>query len=167
MEEKRMDFSRGRRRTAGALLLAALLVFTGCSAKDHGGSADLFQHKGTWVGDASTVGQLARSLPGGESMRSMELSTGAEPYGILLHYDALEEGEVESAVETAAHLFALVRNVSWIRFGFQGGAVELARGDLERWLGDVVLYDVGDEEALQALLQEPMATRLHEVPFTY
>ena len=68
-----------------SLSLLILLFLNGCNSKDANG--DLFEFKGSFVGDNIAIGSIVNQLPSGEYLNRFELKTKEEPYGMILNYE--------------------------------------------------------------------------------
>lgn len=123
-------------------MIVSVLVLAGCRAE--GDAADeLFQrYKGTYVGDASAVSHIAYAITGGDRIKGFALHTGEPPYGISLYLNGpLSEQEYQQiAVHQAAYLFALVRNVDWVRIELDDRYSTVTREQF----ADLVGKDVSD-----------------------
>ncbi len=66
---------RGRKMPKKILLfiMVYLLLLNGCSPDIN--TDDIFEFKGTYIGDASAVGSIIRQLPNAEEFTGMELVT--------------------------------------------------------------------------------------------
>jgi len=71
-----------------SLSLLILLFLNGCNSND--ANEDLFEFKGSFVGDNNAVGSIVNQLPSGEYLHGFELKTKEEPYGIILNYEDIE-----------------------------------------------------------------------------
>lgn len=93
-------------------------------------------------------------MPGAEYLDGIELKTGEEPFGIILHYDGVQSDEQfeASVAYNAAFLFALVQNVDWISFKWYRGEVVVGRDDVEEWYGGA-LAEVQNEDELRQLVR--------------
>lgn len=116
--------------------LLILLFLNGCNSTNS--NVDIFEFKGSYVGDNSAVGNIISQLPNGEDLKDFELKTKEEPYGMILNYDEIEAEEVEkeykeTAIYNATFLFALVQNTEWVRFNFEDQDYQLTKKSLEDW----------------------------------
>lgn len=116
-------------------LLSAVLMVSGCNSK--GNDKDLFNYKGSHVGDTSAVGNILNKLPFTGYSKDFELQTGEKPYGVILNYDDSESEteRKEIIVYTATYLFILVQNVDWIKYNFDGQEYQVNKQELQNWYG--------------------------------
>ncbi|MBO8170648.1 MAG: DUF4825 domain-containing protein [Bacillaceae bacterium] len=138
--------------------LLIILFLNGCQLNNETTNEDIFQYKGSYVGDNSAVGNLAYQLPNGEFLDSFELKTTEEPYGIILNYKSIEAEDLlktykETAVYNATFIFALVQNADWITFNFGEKAYKITRENLQNWYGKE-LSEFTSEDAIRELIQE-------------
>ena len=107
----------------------------GCSSQSN--DKDLFNYRGSYVGDNSAVGNILNNLPVTVYTKDFDLQTNEEPYGIILNYDGSESKaeRKESFIYTATYLFALIRNVDWIKYNFADQEYEITKEKLQRWYG--------------------------------
>ncbi|QUE85940.1 DUF4825 domain-containing protein [Exiguobacterium alkaliphilum] len=120
-----------------SLLLALLLVLTGC-ADSSTGRPNPFQYKGSYVGDNSAVIGIAQNLPMHDCYKSIELQTKKRPYGLTVRYDDPELERIEQerlAIRNAATYFTLVKNAEIVRFAFPNRTYAFSRPEMEAWLG--------------------------------
>lgn len=86
----------------------------------------LYEYRTPYVGDASKVGNLTRSLYYGEYRKGISLKTDSMPYGLTVNYsikpeEISENGAVvvtDKMLKNAAIIFCLVDNVDNITFSF-------------------------------------------------
>jgi len=147
-----------------ALFSLFVMVFlSGCNSNSNSINAndDLFQYKGSYVGDNSAVVNSVLHLQGEKYFSGIELKTKEEPYGIIVTYDwsDSELNEKETIINNASYLFALIQNVDWITFQFEmvDGVEEykMTREYLQKWYG-VDLNGIEDEDELKELIQEAL-----------
>ncbi|RSK27696.1 DUF4825 domain-containing protein [Bacillus sp. HMF5848] len=110
-----------------------LLFLNGCSSSS--ANEDIFQYKGTYVGNNSSIGNIVERLPNANYFKGFALKTEKEPYGIMLNYDGINEDTKikETVIYNATFIFTLVQNVDWIAFDFNGQTFTLTKKDLEDW----------------------------------
>jgi hypothetical protein len=146
------------------LLFTLVLMFflSGCnSSSNSNNNVDLFQYKGSHVGDNSAVVNSVIHLQGAKHFSGLELKTKEEPYGIIVNYDWSESelNDKETAINNASYLFALIQNVDWITFNFEmvTGMEEykITREKLQAWYG-VELSEIDNEDKLKELIQEAL-----------
>ena len=96
-------------------------MLTGCSASSTE-EFDVFQYRGSYAGDNSAVVNTVLHLQGADQFRGMELKTKEEPYGIIVNYDWSDStlDAKETTIHNASYLFALIQNVDWVTFRFEG-----------------------------------------------
>lgn len=137
--------------------LFIFLLLTGCSQNIDRTKEDLFQYKGSKVGNNSAVSNIANNLLNGKKLASLELSTSKKPYGIILNYKNIAVADLESeykltALYNASFFFALVPNVEWITFRFDEVEYKVTKEELQNWYGeDLSQYD--NEDELDSLVQ--------------
>lgn len=139
--------------------IVILLFLNGCNSTNT--NVDIFELKGSYVGDNSAVGTIISQLPNGENLKDFELKTKEEPYGIILNYEEIEAEEIEkkykeTAIYNATFLFALVQNAEWIRFNFEHQDYQLTRENIQSWYGEE-LSAYSSEDKLRKLSGEYLA----------
>lgn len=132
--------------------LLGMLLLSGCHANENN---NVFQYKGSFVGDNSAVVNIANQLPGAEHLNEFELKTNEEPYGIILNYDWTEPEQEykEIVIQNATFLFALVQNVDWVTFNSDTLEYTITKEELQDWLGKE-LSSIQNEDELRKLLQK-------------
>lgn len=139
-----------------------LLVLNGCNLGDDGNHIheDIFQYKGSLIGDNSAVTQIIGQLRHPEEFNGVSLETKEEPYGMTIKYkDA--EGEIsekedkKTAIYNATFLFVLINNVDWIVFDFGHDQYEIMRSDLEDWY-DKNINQFANENDLENFINEKL-----------
>lgn len=135
------------------LLLITNVLFSGCSANDT--NHDIFQYKGSFVGDNSAVGNITNQLLGAEQLNGFELKTDEEPYGIVLNYDGIESKQAykDLVIYNATYLFTLVQNVDWITFLSEFSDYTITKDNLQNWY-QKELHEVQNEENLRELIEK-------------
>jgi hypothetical protein len=136
--------------------LLILLFLNGCNSNN--ANEDLFQFKGSYVGDNNAVSHIVSLLPSGENLEGFELKTKEEPYGIIINYNGIEAEDIEkkyreTATYNATFIFALVQNAKWITFIFDDYEYKLTKEKLQGWYGKE-LSEFTSEEELRKLTQE-------------
>ena len=139
-----------------SLSLLIVLFLNGCNSND--AKEDLFEFKGSFVGDNSAVGRIVNQLPSGEYFNGFELKTQEEPYGMILNYEGIEADEIEkkdkeTAIYNATFIFALVQNAEWITFRFDNREYKVTKEKLQNWY-EKELSDYTSEDDLRKLTQE-------------
>lgn len=134
------------------LSLLIMLFVSGCSANNN--NKDIFQYKGSYVGDNSAVGNITNQLRSSEHLKGIELKTKEKPYGIILNYDwlASDGAYKETTIFNATFLFTLVQNADWISFNFGSQLYHLTRENLQEWYGKN-LSKMNNEDELRTLLE--------------
>ena len=134
-------------------LLLAVITFSGCTQTTS--DEDLFNYKGSYVGDASAVGNILNGLPVIGYSKDFELQTGQKPYGIILNYDSLESETERRAIiiYTASYLFTLIQNVDWIKYNFADQEYEITKENLQQWYGKN-LSSLQNEAELNDLIEQ-------------
>src|SRR5690606_41194630 len=94
----------------------------GCSQSSDS-EMDLFQYKGSYVGDNSAVGNIVNNLAHNEELIQIALETTTEPYGMILKYKDLnmereDKNLKEIVISNSTFIFTLIENVDWITFQF-------------------------------------------------
>lgn len=142
------------------LLFSLVILFlSGCNSNSNNTNVDLFQYKGSYVGDNSAVVKSVIHLQGAKHFSGFELKTKEEPYGIILNYDWIESelNDKETVINNASYLFALIQNVDWITFNLEmvDGVEEykITRENLQAWYG-IELSEIDNEDKLKELIQE-------------
>ncbi|MGD7043075.1 DUF4825 domain-containing protein [Jeotgalibacillus proteolyticus] len=145
------------------LLISLLIVLflIGCNSNDRNTDVDVFQYKGSYVGDNSAVINSVIQLQGAEHFKGLELKTTDEPYGITVNYDWSESelDDKETAIHNASYLFTLIQNVDWIHFDFE--MVEevyeykMTRENLQEWYG-IEFSEIDNEVKLRNVIQESL-----------
>lgn len=134
-----------------AFLLLAILVVSGCSTKNE---EDIFKFKDSSVGDNSAIGNIVNHLQKADHFKDFELKTKNEPYGMILNYDLLDEGNYKKiAIHNATFIFALVQNVDWITFNFEDQEYKITRESLQDWYGEN-LSELESESETEELIQK-------------
>lgn len=135
-----------------AMVFVAIIFLSGCQTMESTEEKpDLFQRKGSYLGDASAVGSIVKELPSNEAFTGMELQTKEEPYGLTLKYKASLSKEM--IVHNASYLFTLIRNVEWITFSQDGADVTVTRQDLEESSG-VKFAEIETEDEVKQHIQK-------------
>lgn len=131
--------------------LSVLLLLNGCSSANT--SKDLFELKGSYIGDNSAVVHIVHQLLHEEKFKKLELQTKEQPYGIHLAYEDISGGDNEHkkvAIYNATFIFALIQNADWITFQFDDTEYTLTKKELESWYTQQ-LSDFSSEQSLKEL----------------
>ena len=136
-------------------ILLVLPLLSGCNSNNRNINNDIFQYKGSFVGDNSAIGNIANQLPEAEQLNDFELKTNEEPYGIILNYDWTESEQEykETVIYNGTFLFTLVQNVDWIIFNSEIDEYTITKENLQAWYGKE-LSEVQKEDELRELIQE-------------
>ncbi|ARF17841.1 DUF4825 domain-containing protein [Sporosarcina ureae] len=137
-----------------------VLILSGCSSTTEQPNEDLFEYKGSFIGDNSAVIHIIEQLRNAEQFEEVSLETKTEPYGMTIQYEymdaAVEESEYkETAVYNASYLFALIDNAQWVVFNFGDNTYTISKSNLQEWYGKE-LHDFTNEEELDAFIQEKL-----------
>ncbi|PID21802.1 DUF4825 domain-containing protein [Sporosarcina sp. P3] len=137
-----------------------VLILSGCSSTTEQPNEDLFEYKGSFIGDNSAVIHIIEQLRYAEQFEEVSLETKTEPYGMTIQYEhmdaAVEESEYkETAVYNASYLFALIDNAQWVVFDFGDNTYTISKSKLQEWYGKE-LQDFTNEEELDAFIQEKL-----------
>ncbi|WP_117149154.1 MULTISPECIES: DUF4825 domain-containing protein [Paraliobacillus] len=140
------------------LSLLILLFLNGCNSNN--ANEDIFEFKGSYIGDNSAVGNIVKQLPNGEHFKDFELKTKEEPYGMILNYKGIEAEEIEkkyeeTAIYNATFILALVQNAEWVTFNFEHQEHQLTKENLQDWYGKE-LSEYSSEDELKKLIQESL-----------
>lgn len=151
------------------LPLLILLFLNGCNQINPSIDEDIFQFKGSYVGDNSAIGNLTHKLPNGDYLQGFELKTSEEPYGIILDYKDIEAEELdkeykETAIYNASFIFALVQNADWITFNFDGQEYKITKKALQEWYKKE-LNSYTSEKEMKKLIQKYLKNENLEAPF--
>ena len=113
-------------------LLVAALTLSGCNNQNN--DRDLFNYKGSYIGDASAVGDILNRLPVTGYSKDFELQTDEAPYGITLNYNGLESAaeRQEIIIYTASYLFTLIQNVDYIQYNFPDHPYHITKHDWKK-----------------------------------
>lgn len=135
-------------------LLLLMLFISGCSLNHTNENQDIFQFKDSFIGDNSSVGNIANQLPGAEYLNDFELKTNEAPYGIILNYNWLESEHSyqQSVIHNATFLFTLIQNVDWATFNANSFAYTITRESLQEWYSKE-LNEIQNEDELRELIQ--------------
>jgi len=136
-----------------SLLLLVALIASGCSTKAK--EEDLYQFKGTYVGDNSAIGNIVNQLQGAEYLKGFELKSKEKPYGIILNYGGSEPEQSYkiTAVYNATFLFTLVQNADWITFNFGSQEYTITEENLQNWYEED-FRELKNEEELKTFIKK-------------
>lgn len=141
----------------GFLIISLLILFLLNSCHSNNANQNIFERKGSYIGDNSAVGNIVRQLPNGEHLQGFELQTDEKPYGMILTYEGIESSEIEkeykeTAIYNATFVFALVQNAEWVTFDFEHQEYDITKENLQKWYS-VELSDYSNEDELRKLIQ--------------
>ncbi|MFD2700836.1 DUF4825 domain-containing protein [Paenibacillus shunpengii] len=142
-------------------LLFAVFLLSGCNSYSNDNDVDLFQYKGSYVGDNSAVFNSVINIEGAKHLSGLELKTKEKPYGIIVNYDwsDSELNGKKTAINNASYLFVLLQNVEWINFNFERGdgieEYKITRDNLQTWYGRN-LDMIDKEDQLKVLITESL-----------
>jgi hypothetical protein len=148
-----------RRFIAFICLLLFTGVMSGCSNRETI-QPDLFQYKGSFVGDNSAISSIVNGLPHAEALNEIALQTNKTPFGITLTYGELDVENVAEVMQeivttNSTYLFTLIQNVDVVTIAFPDEQYTVSKKEVQGWY-DEDLQNVADEQALQALIQSLM-----------
>ncbi|SFP19491.1 DUF4825 domain-containing protein [Salibacterium halotolerans] len=137
-----------------------LLLLNGCGFNNGGNnssSQDIFQHKGSVIGDNSAVINIIGQLQRNQEFEELSLETKEKPYGMSLTYGNIDSNITEKeykemAIYNATFLFALIDNAEWITFNFDD-KYKIDRSQLQDWY-DEDLNKFTNEEELETFVQK-------------
>ncbi|PIC80182.1 DUF4825 domain-containing protein [Sporosarcina sp. P18a] len=137
-----------------------ILFLNGCSSTTDQPSEDVFQYKGSYIGDNSAVIHIIEQLHDAEKFEEVSLETKTEPYGMTIKYKNMDAAMGESeykktAIYNASYLFALIENAEWVSFEFGDYTYTIHKSELQEWYGKE-LNDFTNEEELDVFIQEKL-----------
>ncbi|PIC83558.1 DUF4825 domain-containing protein [Sporosarcina sp. P1] len=140
--------------------LLVILFLTCCSSTPDQPSEDVFQYKGSFIGDNSAVIHIIEQLRYAEQFEEVSLETKTEPYGMTIQYENMdaamgERDYKETAVYNASYLFTLIDNAEWVDFDFGNYTYEINKSELQDWYGKE-LNDFTNKEELDVFIQEKL-----------
>lgn len=137
---------------AGIVAIAALLLLLPIESDNTqldstaSNEADIFELKGTYIGDASKVTTIVEyALPDG-MYNGIQLETKQEPYGIIVPLK--EDLQRTTQLYVAMYAFTLIQNAHFIQFDMPEGSERLEK-EMLAMLYDVTFTDIKSEFALQ------------------
>jgi hypothetical protein len=133
------------------LLSIVLVSLTGCSSNNNP-SKDIFQYKGSYIGNNSAVGNIINELPGSKEFKKFSLQTKEKPYGMVIQYGNVTGNIKEIYINNATYIFALVKNADWITIEFPNEKDTLTRQQIQQWYGKD-LSKITNEKDLKKLIQ--------------
>ncbi|SET71910.1 protein of unknown function [Oceanobacillus limi] len=131
-------------------LFLLFLILSACNSNTN--EEDLFQYKGSTIGDNSAVVNIIQQLKHQEDFKDVALATNTEPYGMTIHYDSLKESATikemqDTAIFNATFLFILIHNADWVTFDFGEQEYTINKNELQDWYQDD-LTEFEDEETV-------------------
>ncbi|MFD2704096.1 DUF4825 domain-containing protein [Salibacterium lacus] len=138
-----------------------LLLLNGCGLNNGGNNSsshDIFQHKGSVIGDNSAVINIIGQLQRNQEFEELSLETKEKPYGMSIKYGKIdsnitEKEYKETAIHNATFLFALIDNAEWVTFDFDDDKYKIDRLQLQDWY-DENLNKFTNEEELETFVQK-------------
>jgi hypothetical protein len=124
---------------------------TGCWSNNNS-NKDIFQYKGSYIGNNSAVGNIINELPGSKAFKYFSLQTKEKPYGMVLHYGDVTGNIKEIYISNVTYIFALIKNADWITIDFPDEKVTLTRQQIQQWYGKD-LSEITNEKDLKNLIQ--------------
>jgi len=113
-----------------ALFLSLLVV--GCGNQTSSDNDFFDNYKNTLIGDNSSVGAIIDSLHWESELTSFSLETNAQPYGLNLYFNGVEQPQ--TMIENAAYLFTLIGNLDYVVYDTSDALLQIFRQDLETQL---------------------------------
>ncbi|PFA19846.1 MULTISPECIES: DUF4825 domain-containing protein [Bacillus cereus group] len=137
-----------------SFLLSVLL--SSCSSNTSS-EADIFQYKGSYIGDNSAVNKIVKQLSHNKELSQISLETKKEPYGVVLEYKDIDATEIDkemkkTVITNSTYMFVLIQNVDWITFKFTDQEFSVTRENLEKWYGKE-LYKFTNKKDLKDFIQ--------------
>ncbi|CGG56696.1 Uncharacterised protein [Streptococcus pneumoniae] len=146
------------KKITGYLIFSFLLtvLFSGCSSNPSS-ETDVFQYKGSYIGDNSAVNNIVQQLPHSKELNQISLETKKEPYGAILEYKDVDATEIDKEMKktviiNSTYMFVLIQNVDWITFKFTNQEFLITRENLENWYGKE-LYKFTNKKDLKDFIQ--------------
>ncbi|MFZ4450788.1 DUF4825 domain-containing protein [Salibacterium aidingense] len=147
------------------IFFSLLLIFflNGCDSNSAGNDnkgEDIFQYKGSVIGDNNAVIDIIGQLQHNTEFQEVSLETKTKPYGLTLNYENIEATMIEkeykeTTVYNAAFLFVLIDNAEWATFNFGDHKYKITKSKLQDWYGKE-LNEFTNEEELKAFVQEQL-----------
>jgi RNA polymerase-interacting CarD/CdnL/TRCF family regulator len=134
-----------------AVCILAVLMLTACSSTNQS-NRDMFQCKGTYIGDNSAVAEIIKKLPQNQSFKELSLQTKQKPYGMTVKYGDVKTKIKSDIVNNATYLFALIKNVNTITFQYPSEKYTVTRQQVQNWYGTDI-RKILSEEQLKKLIQ--------------
>lgn len=135
------------------LVLLVGLTMSGCDNKNS--QPDLFQYKGSYVGNNNAISHILNNLPITAYPNDFELQTKQQPYGLILNYIGSEPQQQREKIiiYTATYLFALIQNIDWIRYNFADQQYTISKEQMRSWYG-VDLHQIQTADELDVLINQ-------------
>lgn len=133
------------------LLVLMLMILSGCRSSNNS-SQDIFQYRGSYIGNNSAVGNIITELPQSKAFKQVTLQTKKKPYGMVIEYGHITGDIKNSVINNASYMFALVKNADWISFDYPNEKYTLTRQQLQQWYG-TDLSKITNEKDLKKLIQ--------------
>lgn len=133
------------------------VLLSGCSS-NVSSEAGIFQYKGSYVGDNSTVINIVKQLSHNKELSQISLEIKKESYGVVLEYKDMDVTRVdkemkETVISNSTYIFTLSKQVDWITFKFADQEFSVTREQLQKWYGKE-LDRFTNEKDLKGLIQE-------------
>lgn len=117
--------------------------------------SEIFNYKGAYLGDNSSVGQIISYSMGDQSYNGMQLYTSGEPYGVRIFMLTTmnPSTDVETIFTTASYLFTLIRNIDFVEFEYEDQVYSITKQDIELAF-DINYYSLEDEKTLSSIISD-------------
>lgn len=134
------------------------VLLSGCSS-NVSSEAGIFQYKGSYVGDNSTVINIVKlkQLSHNKELSQISLEIKKESYGVVLEYKDMDVTRVdkemkETVISNSTYIFTMIKKVDWITFKFADQEFSVTREQLQKWYGKE-LDRFTNEKDLKGLIQ--------------
>jgi hypothetical protein len=138
-------------------LLLLLIILSSCGSSNNS-SQDVFQYRGSYLGDNSAVGNIITQLPQNKAFKQVTLQTNKKPFGMVIEYGNVSGDIKNSVINNATYLFCLVKNADWITFDYPNQKYTLTRQLLQQWDGKD-LNKITNEKELKKLIQNNLSNK--------
>lgn len=116
-------------------------------------SSEIFNLKGTYIGDNSSVGKIISYSMDGQSFNGFQLYTSNEPFGLRIFMEnTMDEpiNDYDLLISTASYLFTLVRNIEFVEFEYKNNVYTIEKDVFELTFG-LDYFSIKDEETFHSL----------------